>query len=68
MPKVKSAAQALHDAESAVVSKLRKEQTTQGFDGSLRVRLDRVFVDRQEGLRAIDVLRKLGKRTDLVNE
>lgn len=59
MPKIKSAAQALHDAEAS----LRKRQTTQGFDGSLRVRLESVFVDRQEGRRALDVLKQISKRS-----
>jgi hypothetical protein len=63
MPKTKNAAQALLDAEASVVNRLRRQLTVQGYDGSLRVRPESVFVGRQEGRRALDVLRQFSKRT-----
>jgi len=38
---------------------LRELQSTQSFSGTLRIKLDRVFVDKVDGKRALDQLRHL---------
>lgn len=52
---VKVARQSLKKAEK----KLKSLQSTQSFDGTLRVNLSRVFVGRKDGLRAMEGLKKL---------
>lgn len=51
----KAALDSLQKAER----KLKSEQSTQSFDGTVRVNLDRVFVARKDGLRALEGLKRL---------
>lgn len=45
--------------ESQAAAELRERQSKMSFNGTLRVDLDRVYVDRIEGRRALDTLRAL---------
>ena len=55
----RSATVSLEDIEREVTKKLRDEQSSQSFDGTLRVHLDKVLVSDDEGLRALKRLRVL---------
>ncbi len=45
--------------ESFAAKELSSQQSTQSFDGTLRIDLDRVFVSRSEGDRIVERLRTL---------
>jgi hypothetical protein len=55
----KNVASFLNGYEKAAAKKLRELQTTQSFGGALKINLDRVFIDRKDGLRALDQLRQI---------
>lgn len=47
------------DVEREVATKFRDANTTQSFNGTLRVRLDGVYVTKRDGQRALENLRQL---------
>jgi hypothetical protein len=55
----KNVAEFLGSYEKAVVKKLRELQATQSFGGSLKINTDRVFVEKKDGLRALEHLRQM---------
>jgi hypothetical protein len=55
----KGVAKFLSSYEKTAVKKLRELQATQSFGGTLKIRPDRVFVDKKDGLRALEHLRQL---------
>lgn len=52
-------ANSFEELEREVTKKLRNEQSSQSFDGTLRVHLNKVLVTDDEGLRALERLRAL---------
>lgn len=53
------AGKATLDSLQKAEKKLKSQQSTQSFDGTVRVNLDRVFVARKDGLRALEGLKKM---------
>ena len=49
----------VRDVEREVATKFRDANTTQSFNGTLRVKLDGVYVNKREGQRALENLRQL---------
>jgi hypothetical protein len=45
--------------EDRVAQELREAQSVQTFGGTLKINLDRVYVDQKDGRRALDELRRL---------
>ena len=52
----------LKNYEKSAVKRLRELQATQSFDGTLKVRSDRVYIDKKDGRRALEHLRTLNFR------
>lgn len=55
----KDEATLVRDVEKSVGKRLRELQSTQTFDGTLRIKLDKVFVDKKDGQRALEHLRQM---------
>nr|WP_298124956.1 hypothetical protein [uncultured Pseudoxanthomonas sp.] len=55
----KDEAALVRDVEKLVGKRLRELQSTQTFDGTLRIKLDKVFVDKKDGQRALEHLRQM---------
>lgn len=55
----KDEATVVREVEKSVGKRLREMQSTQTFDGTLRIKLDRVFVDKKDGQRALEHLRQM---------
>lgn len=55
----KTPTESVRDVERSIVKRLRDLQSTQTFAGTLRIDLNKVYVDRKSGLRALDSLRHI---------
>jgi hypothetical protein len=57
-----TASAVLAEAEQTVAKQKRALQSTQTFTGSIRVRLESVFVDKKDGLRALAQLKSSSRK------
>lgn len=58
----KKLASFLASYEKSATNKLRELQSSQSFSGTLKIDVERVFVNKRDGLRALENLRQIDMR------